>query len=118
MMHGIMSLMESVHQMNFEELLKAVEKLSEYKFGIDDCLAFIRMWYRDVLFFKATNDLNALAFQDSYRAIREIASHSTFEGIEKVMEAIDTAERRLDANVNFELTMELLLLAIKDNCQA
>lgn len=118
MLHEIMQLMESIHQMNFEELLASVERLSEYKLGIHDCLDFIRMWYRDVLLFKVTNDLNVLVFQESYRAIREVASRSSFEGIEKVMQAIDTAGRRLDANVNFELTMELLLLAIKDSCQA
>ena len=37
------------------------------------------------------------------------------EGIEEVIEALDKAKRRLDANVNFELTMELLMLEIKEN---
>lgn len=115
MMHEVMTWMETIHKMSIEELLAAVGRLAEYKLEIEDCLDFIRMWYRDVLLFKVTNDLNVLVFQESYRAIREVASHSSFEGIEEVMQAIDTAGRRLDANVNFELTMELLLLAIRDS---
>lgn len=115
MMHAITRLMETIHQMNFEELMASVNQLGEYKLSIHDCLDFIRMWYRDVLLFKVTNDLNVLAFQESYHSIREISNQKSFEGIEGTMQAIDTAQRRLDANVNFELTMELLLLAIKDS---
>ena len=32
-----------------------------------------------------------------------------------IREALDKAKRRLDANVNFDLTMELLMLEIKEN---
>ena len=44
-----------------------------------------------------------------------VAQRSSYEGIEEVIEALDKAKRRLDANVNFELTMELLMLEIKEN---
>ena len=37
------------------------------------------------------------------------------EGIENILKALETAKKRLDANVNFELTMELLMLTIQEN---
>ena len=40
---------------------------------------------------------------------------SSYEGLERIIEALDKAKVRLKANVNFELTMELLLLTIKEN---
>ena len=49
------------------------------------------------------------------RRIRRVAQRSSYEGIEEVIEALDKAKRRLDANVNFDLTMELLMLEIKEN---
>ena len=36
------------------------------------------------------------------------------KGLEKILEAIDKARVRLDANVNMELAMELMLLVMKE----
>ena len=100
--------------MNIHELLGFITILTGYKLEIKDCLDFMQMWYRDVLMLKATNDLNLLIFKEEYAAIREVGNKKSYETIEKIIQAIDTAKRRLDANVNFELTMEILLLAMKE----
>ena len=73
------------------------------------------MWYRDVLLFKATKDVNSLIFRNEFQQIRRVADRSTYEGIEIIVNALQQAKRRLEANVNFDLTMELLLLTIKEN---
>ncbi len=44
-----------------------------------------------------------------------MASRSSYEGIELILKALDKAKLRLNANVNFDLTMELLLLTMKEN---
>ena len=36
-----------------------------------------------------------------------------YDGLEKILEAIETCRTRLNANVNMELAMELLLLTMK-----
>ena len=38
----------------------------------------------------------------------------SYEGLEKILQAIDKARIRLDANVNMELAMELMLLVMKE----
>ena len=38
-----------------------------------------------------------------------------YEGLEIILKALDKAKSRLSANVSFDLTMELLLLTIKEN---
>ena len=91
------------------------KKITEYKFDVNDYLDIIAVWFRDVLMFKATHDPNSLIFTEEIQSIRKRADKSTYEGIEKIIDALDTAKARLTANVNFELTMELLLLAIKEN---
>ena len=47
--------------------------------------------------------------------MKKAASLSSYEGLERILEAIDKARVRLDANVNMELVMELLLLTMKEN---
>ena len=44
-----------------------------------------------------------------------MSDRSTYEGIELIVNALQIAKKRLEANVNFDLTMELLFLAIKEN---
>lgn len=114
MVGQIMTLLKRADQMSINEVLEFVSILTGYKLEIKDCLDFMQMWYRDVLMLKATNDLNLLLFKEEYGAIRDVANKKSYETIEKMIQAIDTAKRRLDANVNFELTMEILLLALKE----
>ena len=68
-----------------------------------------------MVYFKATRDMNAVIFKDQIRNIREAVNICSYEGVEEVMNAIEQAKMRLDANVNFDLTMELLFLVIKEN---
>ena len=71
--------------------------------------------YRDVLLYKATADVNHLVFRYVIYDIKKSASKSSYEGIEQILEALEKAKVRLNANVNFDLVIELLLLTIKEN---
>ncbi len=109
------TLLKYIAEMDVNEIVTAIKKISEYKLNIEDYLDIIVVWYRDVLLFKATNDANHLIFKEELQYIRKVADRSTYEGIENIIKAIEKAKSRLKANVNFDLTMELLLLAIKEN---
>lgn len=110
-----LSLLKYIHDMELNEIIAAIKKITEYKLEVSDYLDICAIWYRDVLLFKATNDVNHLVFREEIQALRKTAQRSSYEGIETVIRALDTAKRRLDANVNFELTMELLMLTIQEN---
>ncbi|NTV79412.1 MAG: DNA polymerase III subunit delta, partial [Clostridiales bacterium] len=62
-----------------------------------------------------TNDVNHLIFKEEIQYIKKVARKSDYEGLEKIIKALDKAKSRLNANVNFDLVMELLLLTIKEN---
>lgn len=108
------SLLKYIQDMELNEIIAAIKKITEYKLEINDYLDICAIWYRDVLLFKATNDVNHLVFREEIQALRKTAQRSSYEGIEQVIRALDTAKRRLDANVNFELTMELLMMTIQE----
>ena len=50
-----------------------------------------------------------------YKFIFEQAKKRGYEEMEKIVKAIDKAKERLEANVNFDIAVELMLLAIKEN---
>ena len=107
--------MKYITDMELNEIVKAIKKITEYNLDINDYLDILTVWYRDVLLFKATKDVNSLIFRNEFQQIRRVADRSTYEGIETIVNALQQAKRRLEANVNFDLTMELLLLTIKEN---
>lgn len=110
-----LSLLKYIHDMELQEIVAAIKKITEYKLEINDYLDICSIWYRDVLLFKATNDVNHLVFREEIQALRKVAGRSSYEGIESVIVALEKAKNRLNANVNFDLTMELLMLEIKEN---
>ena len=97
------------------EITEAIRKVTDYKTDINDYLDLLVLWYRDILLFKATRQVEGLVFSDEINYISAQASKSSYEGLERIIEALEKAKVRLKANVNFELTMELLLLTIKEN---
>ncbi len=109
------SLMKNIKDMEINEIVMAIKKIGDYSMDISDYLDMLSVWYRDVLLYKATNDLNHLIFKEEIQYIRKVARLSTYEGIENIIEMLDKTKQRLAANVSFDLTMELLLLAMKEN---
>ncbi len=109
------SLLKYIRDMEITDIVSAIKKINDYKIDINDYLDILSVWYRDVLLFKATNDVNHLIFKDEIQYIKKVSNQSAYEGIEIILDALEKAKARLRANVNFELTMELLLLTIKEN---
>lgn len=111
----VVQLLKYIHDMEISEIEKAIKRCQAYKLEINDYLDIIMIWYRDVLLYKATKDVNEIVFKDQVSSIKEQATRSSYEGIELILESLEKAKTRLDANVNFELVMELLCLTIKEN---
>lgn len=110
-----MQLIRKAGEMEISDLIDYVKEVQEYKISIQDYLDILALWYRDMVYFKATKDIDGIVFKDELRIIRETVKKCSYEGAEEVMKAIENAKTRLNANVNFDLTMELLFLVIKEN---
>lgn len=110
-----LQLIKRLKDIDLYELGEAIKQISEYKLAINDYFDLMMIWYRDVLLFKATGDVNGLIFKDEVYDIKRQAEKSSYNGIEEILEALHKAQIRLNANVNFDLVIELLLLTIKEN---
>lgn len=109
----IISLLRHMEQMDLSEMLAVIKDLGTRKDEVRDYIDLMVLWYRDVLLFKATKDINQLLFQDEASYISREASHRSYEKIEEILQAFEKAKVRLRANVNFDITMELMLLTLK-----
>lgn len=111
----VLQLMKRVNDIDLYEMGAAVKQIAEYKLSVNDYFDLMMIWFRDVLYMKATNDVNGLIFKDEVYDIKKQAAKRSYQGIEKILKAMETAKVRITANVNFDLVIELLLLTIKEN---
>ena len=115
MTQNALRILKYANTMEVYELSDAIKSLSEDKQNINDYLDIFQFWFRDVLMFKATQEIDNLVFKQEINFIREQAKQRSYENLENILDSIQKTKVRLKANVNFELTMELLLLTIKEN---
>ena len=82
---------------------------------VEQMLDLITLWYRDVLLYKATLNDNILLFKEDLFDIQDQAQNCSYDGLNNIIDAISETRARLNANVNFELTITLLINAMKEN---
>lgn len=109
----IMNLVKHVDTMDIVDLMDRIREIKELNFDIGEVLDMLQLWYRDVLMFKVTKDMNLLIFKDEYKTINGMGQNVGYDGLEKILAGIETCRVRLNANVNMELALELLLLTMK-----
>ena len=73
-----LSLLKYMKDMELNEIISAIKKVTEYKLEINDYLDIFAVWYRDVLLFKATNDVNHLVFREEIQVLRKTAQYSSY----------------------------------------
>lgn len=69
----------------------------------------------DVLIYKVSMSVNDLIFKNEIKWIKEYAACSSYNGIEEILKAMEKAKLRIRSNVNFDITVELMFLTIRDN---
>lgn len=108
-------LLRRIQDMDMDEIIQAVRDMGKYKLDITDYIDIMTMWFRDLLMVKISNSPNKLIFKDEFSVMKKQASHVSYEGLEEILQALDKLKIRLEANVNFDIAMELMLLTMKEN---
>ena len=112
----MVSVLRDIHDTEDFEIVEKVKSLKKWKDSIDECIDIILMWFRDILLFKVINQDKNLIFKEYYSIIKKQSEILTLEGIEDILKYIDQTRLRMKANVNFDTSLELLLIEIKRKC--
>ena len=113
----VLSLVKRISRLQMYKMAATVRKLTTYKDSIDEILDLLIIWYRDVLYYKATQDTERLIFKQDIYEIKKQSVEFSYRGLENIFVAIQNARVRLQANVNFDLTLENLLMTLKENVE-
>lgn len=107
-------LLREIQDMDMEDVIRAVKNMDKNTLDVIDIMT---MWFRDILVVKISNSPNKTIFKKEFSVMKKQASHTSYEGLEEILAALDKLKIRLEANVNFDIAMELMLLTIKENIQ-
>jgi DNA polymerase-3 subunit delta' len=113
---AFVSLISDIRDLKIFEIAGKAKELSKNKEDLPKLLNMFRVWFRDVLLYKATNDDRYLIYGTNLMNIESFMD-VRYESIEKILKAIDDSEDKLRANVNPEQVIELLLVKIKEYIQ-
>ena len=80
----------------------------------ENMFSLMELWFRDVMVMKAGKGEALLLFREEQDHIRAQAARMSYAGTNRVFDEISHARECLNANVNYELTLELLLIAVKE----
>lgn len=105
----------AISEASATDISNYVKEAAVYKDNISEYIDLVVAWFRDVLIYKASKDINQLIFKDNISLIEKYSIKISYNGINRIFEAADKVGLRLRANVNFDLTIELLLLCIREN---
>lgn len=72
-------------------------------------------WYRDVLVAKASGDESLMVYKDEAYALKRQAETYSYEGLQRIFDMLEETRARLASNVNPEASLEIMLLAMKEN---
>lgn len=111
----ILHILRYIDEMELHEIISGIKTISENKSSVDDYIDLMLLWFRDVLMLKATKDPNLLLFKDEFQTIQKHANTRSYDKIETIIKSMEEAKAKLKANVNFDITIELMLLKIKEN---
>ena len=98
-----------------EELYKKVKEWAGRKAELPDILSLINLWCRDVLVMKSTKGAGRPVFREEERELIALAERMSYVSIEKCIDVIEVTRQRMSANVNLEVSLEMLLYTMKEN---
>ncbi len=97
----------------FEYLMIEFEKFEEEGMNIVAVLDLLKLFFRDVMFFKALKNSENLVFKSKLQEIRDWANKCSYEGIERIIEDINKTQERISVRVQKPLAIELLRYRIR-----
>lgn len=109
-----MDMLAHIHEWEIPDMIFSIKEVAKYRAEIFDYLDIMTMWFRDVLLLKVTRNPNNMIFKERYSIMNRQAQVISYEGIEDILKAIDTAKVRINANVTLDTVLELLLFRIKE----
>lgn len=113
-LRDVTDVLSHIKNISISEELDFIKKISDNKETAFDYLDIMEVWYRDILVYKSTEKSDLLMFVNDRSQIVRAARGTGYVDISKVLDAIEVAREKIDANVSVSVCFELLLDTMKE----
>ncbi len=110
----VLKVLRYLDKMPAQELYQKVKEWAGKKQELPDIFSLINLWFRDILVIKSTNGKGRLVFREEEAELIRQSEMISYHSLDNCFEAIETIKQRMNANVNLEVSLELLLYTIKE----
>lgn len=114
MREDILSMLCKLKEQSIPSLLEKAKELEQYKNNLR-FLEIASLWYRDVLVAKRLQESQYLIQKDKEKQIMSQARQDSLQGILNKLQVIQKTKSHLARNANFQLTMEVMLMKLKES---
>ena len=111
----VLKVLRRLDHMPADELYKKVKEWSGKKQELPDIFSLMNLWFRDILVMKSTDGKGRLVFREEETELIRQAEVISYYELDNCLEAIETMKQRMNANVNLEVSLELLLYTMKES---
>ena len=118
LMNSVTELLSHIKDMSISEELDFIKKIADNKETAVDHLDIMEAWYRDILVYKSTQKPGMLMFLNEQSQVARAARNAEYIDISAVLNEIESARDKLNANVNAALVFELLLDTMREKADS
>ncbi|HZJ83904.1 MAG TPA: DNA polymerase III subunit delta' [Clostridia bacterium] len=108
-----LSIIEDLAGTTLVGVFEHVDFFQDNREDIMNILDMLELWMRDILIIKATHNKDILINIDKLDRLKSLSSTFTIEDIQCIIENIGKSKTMLMSNVNFQFTIENLLINIQ-----
>lgn len=105
-----LELVETLSKSGFAEALEIADKISQKKERISIILEVLACWYRDLMVYREAGTGVSLFNRDRAEAVARSAERFETSRLVEIIEGIEAAKSKIEANANTRLALEALFL--------
>lgn len=111
----VLQLLKNLNTMDASQFLELADEFVADGTDLQEVLDLISLWFRDVAVMKALGENGSYSYRGEMAALRKTAAGLKENTPAEVLSEIEKTSKRLKANVNKELSMELLFIKMKES---
>ncbi|NLP46342.1 MAG: DNA polymerase III subunit delta' [Epulopiscium sp.] len=115
MRNQVIEWVDQIHKVDLVSLFQMQKEFEKYKDQIQEVLDLFYTWYRDILLIKQLGENPYIIHQDQQKYLLKQAQGLSYNRIGQCLDNIRIAKDQLLKNANFQLTIEMLLLKLKES---
>lgn len=114
MREDVISKLISINEKDIVSVMGMAKEFEIYKEN-NEMLDMMYLWYRDLIAYKKLKNMKYIIQKDKKREIISQTSREKLDSLNIKIETVWNAKRQLSQNSNFQLTMEVLLIKLKES---